>query len=444
MNDSGAARVKRGRDFGPHRPAAGDAHDLDDRRAARLRHVLRTLRPPVFGLCRAEPGQVGRAHRDDRRACSARPGSRASSPPCSPASSSARSFAAFSPTASAAGRSSPGRFSGTRRPTSWWRCSSDAAGLNFWRLISGIGLGVEMVTIGAYLSELAPKGLRGRAFAVNQAIGFVCVPVVSFLAYMLVPTAPFGLEGWRWVVLIGALAAPVVVFLRRGLPESPRWLAKHGRLAEADRVLSAIEAKVEAEYGRPLPPPGPEEPVSPASGFRRFLGSGRARPRHPDERLQHLSDDRILRLQQLGPLAARQAGDHRLDQPRLYDRDRACGADRAAARILSRRPVRAQMDHRRCGGRHSRLRPHFRPGARFGAHRRHGGRADARRQHHVVQLPRLPAGAVPDRHSRPRRGLRLFLEPALGDFLAPSSSPSCSSARARSASSSSSPRRWAW
>jgi len=143
----------------------------------------------------------------------------------------------------------------------------DAAGLNFWRLISGVGLGVEIVTIGAYLSEIAPKRLRGRAFAVNQAIGFVCVPVVSFLSYMLVPSAPFGLEGWRWVVLIGALAAPVVVVLRRGLPESPRWLAKRGRLAEADQVLRGIEAKVEAEYGRPLPTPGAEEPVSPASGF---------------------------------------------------------------------------------------------------------------------------------------------------------------------------------
>jgi len=148
-----------------------------------------------------------------------------------------------------------------------WPLQNDAAGLNFWRLISGIGLGVEMVTIGAYLSEIAPKGLRGRAFAINQAIGFVCVPVISFLAYMLAPTAPLGLEGWRWVLLIGALAAPVVVFLRRGLPESPRWLAKHGRLAEADRVLSALEAKIEAEHGRPLPPVGPEETVSPAARF---------------------------------------------------------------------------------------------------------------------------------------------------------------------------------
>ena len=144
---------------------------------------------------------------------------------------------------------------------------SDAFGLNFWRFVSGVGLGLEMVTIGAYVSELAPKRLRGRAFAVNQAIGFACVPVISFLAYILVPAAPLGIEGWRWVVLIGALAAPVVVFLRRGLPESPRWLAKHGRLAEADRVLKGVEAEVAAEYGRPLPPPGPDEPIAPASGF---------------------------------------------------------------------------------------------------------------------------------------------------------------------------------
>src|SRR3974390_2674537 len=193
---------------------------------------------------------------------------------------------------------------------------TDAFGLNLWRLVSGIGLGIEMVTIGAYLSELAPKGMRGRAFAVNQAIGFVCVPVASFLAFVLVPAKPFGIEGWRWVVLIGALAAPVVVFLRRRLPESPRWLAKHGRLAEADRVLSVIEAKVEAEYGKPLPPPDPEEPISPASGF--LVDARRTRPGHPDERLQRLSDDRLLRLLELGSLPPGQAGDHRLDQSRLY------------------------------------------------------------------------------------------------------------------------------
>jgi putative MFS transporter len=100
----------------------------------------------------------------------------------------------------------------------------DAFGLDVWRLISGIGLGLEMVTIGAYLSEMAPKGMRGKAFACSQAIGFCCVPVISFLAYVLVPAAPLGLEGWRWVVLLGAAAAVLIGFLRFALPESPRWL----------------------------------------------------------------------------------------------------------------------------------------------------------------------------------------------------------------------------
>ncbi len=142
-----------------------------------------------------------------------------------------------------------------------------AFGLDLWRLISGVGLGLEMVTIGAYLSELAPKAIRGRVFAVSQTIGFSAVPVISLLAYQLVPHRPFGIDGWRWVVLIGASAAIFVAFLRRGLPESPRWLAQHGRIAEADRVLAAIEAKVEAEYGRRLPAPAASVPVAKAGRF---------------------------------------------------------------------------------------------------------------------------------------------------------------------------------
>ncbi|MGP0060834.1 MAG: MFS transporter [Beijerinckiaceae bacterium] len=142
-----------------------------------------------------------------------------------------------------------------------------ALGLNVWRFISGIGIGLEMVTIGTYLSELAPKYMRGKAFACCQAIGFCCVPFVAFLAYMLIPVAPLGLDGWRWIVLIGADAAIFIWFMRRALPESPRWLAQQGRLDEADRVLAAIEARVEAEYGRPLPPPEPPQPVAASGGF---------------------------------------------------------------------------------------------------------------------------------------------------------------------------------
>ena len=140
---------------------------------------------------------------------------------------------------------------------------TDSVGLNVWRFITGVGVGVELVTIDTYLSELVPKAIRGRAFAINQTIQFAVVPVVAFLSYLLVPQAPFGWSGWRWVVLIGSASAIVVWFIRRGVPESPRWLASHGRVAEAEAIVTALEARVAMEHGSPLPPVGPPEPVVP-------------------------------------------------------------------------------------------------------------------------------------------------------------------------------------
>jgi putative MFS transporter len=111
----------------------------------------------------------------------------------------------------------------------------DVFDLNLWRFISGIGVGVELVTIDAYLSELVPANLRGRAFAINQTIQFCAVPVVALLAWLLVPRAPLGLDGWRWVVLLGAAGAIVVWWIRRRVPESPRWIAQrtHARRPHA-------------------------------------------------------------------------------------------------------------------------------------------------------------------------------------------------------------------
>jgi putative MFS transporter len=143
-----------------------------------------------------------------------------------------------------------------------------AAGLNFWRFMAGLGIGVELVTIGTYVSELVPRHIRGRAFACEQAIGFLSVPVAALLSYLLVPRRPLGLDGWRWVVLIGAHGAVFVWFIRRSLPESPRWLAEKGRLAEADRVLAKLEATVAEEYGGPLPVPAEPELLTTSGRFR--------------------------------------------------------------------------------------------------------------------------------------------------------------------------------
>jgi MFS transporter, putative metabolite:H+ symporter len=142
-----------------------------------------------------------------------------------------------------------------------------ATGLNLWRFMAGLGIGVELVTIGTYISELVPKHIRGRAFACEQVVGFMAVPVVAFLSYLLVPHKFFGLDGWRWVVIIGAHGALFVWFIRRALPESPRWLAQKGRLAEADRVMSKLEEAVAREFPVPLPAVTDPGPVSTGQAF---------------------------------------------------------------------------------------------------------------------------------------------------------------------------------
>jgi len=134
---------------------------------------------------------------------------------------------------------------------------NSASGILVWRMIAGIGIGVELVTIDTYIAELMPKELRGRAFAVNQVVQFTVVPIVALLAWLLVPLHPLGFDGWRWVVLIGAAGAVFVWVIRRGVPESPRWLIAHGKLEDAERVVAAIEVRVASELGKPLPPPLP-------------------------------------------------------------------------------------------------------------------------------------------------------------------------------------------
>lgn len=128
-------------------------------------------------------------------------------------------------------------------------------GLLLWRLIAGIGVGVEIVTIDAYIVEMVPAHMRGRAFALNQTVMFSSVPIVAVLAWQLVPISPLGLDGWRWVVLIGAAGAIVVWFIRRAVPESPRWLVQNDRGSEAERIVAGLEAKIAGEYGQTLPHP---------------------------------------------------------------------------------------------------------------------------------------------------------------------------------------------
>jgi putative MFS transporter len=139
--------------------------------------------------------------------------------------------------------------------------------LDIWRFIASVGFGVQLITIDAYVSEIMPRQQRGRAFSVNQVILFAIVPVVALLAWLMVPLQPLGLDGWRWVVLIGSVGAVAVWFMIPWIPESPRWLAMVGRYEEADRITTDLERRVMAEKNIVLPAP---MIVPPEAGLGKF------------------------------------------------------------------------------------------------------------------------------------------------------------------------------
>jgi len=138
----------------------------------------------------------------------------------------------------------------------WGLASFLAAGawsagtLMFCRFLIGVGVGGEAPVAQAMVSELVPANVRGKYVAFMEgfwAVGYVLSGAISFfvLPYL----------SWRWVfVVVGSLSL-VVLLVRRGMPESPRWLAERGRFDDADAVMRHMETEVERRTGQPLPPP---------------------------------------------------------------------------------------------------------------------------------------------------------------------------------------------
>ena len=143
---------------------------------------------------------------------------------------------------------------------------STAIHIDIWRFIAGIGLGVELITIDTYITELVPSHVRGRAFAINQAIQFSAVPAVAFACWLLIGKTILGVPGWRVVMLLGTTGAIAVYFIQSRVPESPRWLLQRGRIAEAEAITARLERAVESDLGTPLPTPGPHRAEPPIRG----------------------------------------------------------------------------------------------------------------------------------------------------------------------------------
>jgi MFS transporter, putative metabolite:H+ symporter len=104
------------------------------------------------------------------------------------------------------------------------------------RFLMGLGLGAEVVVGYSMMAEFFPAKIRGRWSGMMCTLVTAGLPVSAFLAWLLVPTF-----GWRVMFLLGAVGSFVAWFLRRELPESPRWLVVMGRDAEADALVSRFE-----------------------------------------------------------------------------------------------------------------------------------------------------------------------------------------------------------
>ncbi len=127
--------------------------------------------------------------------------------------------------------------------------------LIIFRFITGIGVGADLNLVSTYIGELAPARLRGRISVTTFLVGIIGQAVTPLIALALIPDLH---NGWRWLFIIGGVIAVIALVARFELPESPRWLALHGRLDEADALVSEMERRV-TDRGDQLAPPDPSE-----------------------------------------------------------------------------------------------------------------------------------------------------------------------------------------
>src|SRR3954451_21487280 len=126
------------------------------------------------------------------------------------------------------------------------------------RFVQGLGLGAEIVVGYSTLTEFVPPRSRGRWLAFMAFLVVAGFPATSLLGYLIIPTF-----GWRPMFIIAGIGSLVVWYLRKNLPESPRWLEAKGRSEEAEALMRRIET--EAAGAGPLASPAPAPATVPVS-----------------------------------------------------------------------------------------------------------------------------------------------------------------------------------
>ena len=120
--------------------------------------------------------------------------------------------------------------------------SWDVASFALFRFITGAGIGGEYAAINSTIQELIPARVRGWSDLCVNGSFWIGAALGALGSLVLLDPRVIDPElGWRLAFLIGASLALVIFLMRMWLPESPRWLMTHGRVAEAERVVADIE-----------------------------------------------------------------------------------------------------------------------------------------------------------------------------------------------------------
>jgi SP family galactose:H+ symporter-like MFS transporter len=114
--------------------------------------------------------------------------------------------------------------------------AQDVPVLLIGRFLVGLAIGVASMLTPLYLAEISPARVRGAIVSLNQ----LCITGGILLSYLVGFALASSSGGWRWMLALGALPGVVLSAGMLVLPESPRWLAGHGRMPDAESVLRQL------------------------------------------------------------------------------------------------------------------------------------------------------------------------------------------------------------